>query len=213
MQFSSLLLVVLLLHSGTTRDCVFINGSDFRADCHNQNLTGIPQDLPIDIENLDLSENNLGVTSNKPFSRYSHLKTLELQNSKIHTVEPEGFDGLNSLENLSLAGNALNISNLSCLEHIDLSGNRFGFASLGIQMLTVVSKLSNSKMFDFSFIPLRYKIAYYLPVINDLKPNQSRLKREDENCSDAGIEPLNISIPPLLEFVRITQVLGAPPLN
>ncbi|CAC5371594.1 unnamed protein product [Mytilus coruscus] len=110
MKLSSLLLVAFLFHSGTNHDCVIINVSDSRADCHNQNLTGIPQDLPIDIEFLDLSENNLGVISNKSFVRYSHLKTLELQNSKIHTLEPEGFDGLNSLENLSLAGNALNIS-------------------------------------------------------------------------------------------------------
>ncbi|XP_052073775.1 toll-like receptor 4 [Mytilus californianus] len=419
MKFSSLLLTAFVLHTGTTNDCVLINGT---ADCHNQNLTGIPQDLPIYIESLDLSENNLGNISNKSFARYSHLKTLELQNSKIHTVQPEGFDGLTSLENVSLAGNALNIStdglfilknirniinldfssnmnspnkerylfypdeafqqltklrnlsidlyghpifgpgfkylklhsirfkscsikalqnktfvnlpdsvtelylteckfienkaieinvlfpfsklsilsfsgttisltkglellypfrnksleildlshmvtapiydkqspipdaiiltagttqylkticvktlaladnnivdilpysffdldwkHLSCLEHIDLSGNRFGFSTLGLQMRKASPKLSNLKIFDFSYIPLRYKSANYLPVINDFKANQFRFKREDESCSDAAhsILTLNVPIPPRLEFVRITHVLGAPPL-
>ncbi|XP_063397727.1 toll-like receptor 3 [Mytilus trossulus] len=422
MKFSSLLLVAFLLHSGTTHDCVIINGSHFRADCHNLNLTDIPQDLPKDIEFLDLSENNLGVIVNKSFARYSHLKTLELQYSKIHTVQPEGFDDLDNLVNVSLAGNELNIStdglfvlksirniinldfssntdssvktgylfypdtafqqltklrnlsidlyehpvfgpgfrylklhsiqfkrcsikalrnntfvyfpdsvielhlteckliedknieinllypfpqlsilslsgtsiyltkglellypfrnksleildlshmvkppnydkqssipdaiilttektqylkticvktlaladnnivdilphsffdsdwkHLDCLEHIDLSGNRFGFSSLGFQMRKTSPKLSNLKIFDFSYIPLRYKSANYLPVTKDLKANQFRFKHEDESCSDAAhsILTLNVPLPPRLEFVRITRVLGAPPL-
>ncbi|CAC5404690.1 unnamed protein product [Mytilus coruscus] len=78
-------------------------------------------------------------------------------------------------------------------------------------MLTVSQKLSNLKIFDFSYIPLKYKSANYLPVI-DFKLNQLRFKREDEICSDAVIGPLDIPIPPRLEFVRITHVLGAPPL-
>ncbi|CAC5404689.1 unnamed protein product [Mytilus coruscus] len=128
MKFSSLLLAAFILHTGTTHDCVTINGT---ADCHNQNLTGIPQDLPIDIESLDLSENNLGVILNKSYARYGHLKKLELDNSKIHTVQPEGFNGLNSLENVSLAGNALNIStdglfiltNIRNIINLDFSSN------------------------------------------------------------------------------------------
>ncbi|VDI77171.1 Hypothetical predicted protein [Mytilus galloprovincialis] len=423
MTLSSLLLVAVLFHSGTTHDCFIDNGSHFRADCHNQNLTGIPQDLPIDIEFLDLSENNLGVILNKSFARYSQMKALEIQYSKIHTVQPEGFGGLNSLENLSLAGNALNIStdglfilksirniinldfslnmdspnkkgflfypdtafqqltqlrnlsidlygqpvfgpgfrylkldhlqfkscsikalhnktfvnfpesikelhltncklidsgkdieinvlfpfsklsilslsgtsiyltkglellypfrnksleildlshmvkppnydkqsitpdaiiltaektqylkticvktlsladnhivdilphsffdsdwkHLDCLEHVDLSGNRFGFSSLGFQMRKTSPKLSNLKIFDFSYIPLRYKGANYLPVTTDVNPNQFRFKHEDESCSDAAhsILTLNVPIPSRLEFVRITHVLGAPPL-
>ncbi|CAC5404698.1 unnamed protein product [Mytilus coruscus] len=368
MKFSCLLLAAFILHTGTTHDCVTINGT---TDFDNQNLTCIPQDLPIDIESLDLSENNLGVILNKSFARYGNLKKLEIDNSYIHTVQPEGFNGLNSLENVSLAGNTLNIStdglfiltnirniinldfssnmnssdkrgylfypdevfqlliklrnlsidlyghpvfgpgfkylklnsirfksccitalqnktfvnlpdsvtelhlteckfienkdieinllfpfskmsifsfsdaiiltagttqylkaicvktlaladndivdilpysffyldwkHLSCLEHLDLSGNRFGFSTIGIQMLTVGQKLSNLKIFDFSYIPLKYKSANYLPVINYFKPNQLRVKREDESCSDAVIGPLDISIPPRLEFVRITH--------
>ncbi|CAC5404694.1 unnamed protein product [Mytilus coruscus] len=127
------------------------------------------------------------------------VKTLALADNNIVDILPHSFFDSDW-------------KHLSCLEHIDLSGNRFGFATLGIQMLIVGPKLSNLKIFDFSFIPLRYKSANYLPVINDFKLNQRHFKREDANCSDAGIEPLNISIPPLLEFLRITHVLGAPPL-
>ncbi|CAC5371595.1 unnamed protein product [Mytilus coruscus] len=127
------------------------------------------------------------------------VKTLALADNNIVDILPHSFFDSDW-------------KHLSCLEHIDLSGNRFGFASLGVQMLTVGPKLSNLKMFDFSFIPLRYKSANYLPVINNIKPNQFHFKREDENSSDADIPTLNISIPPRLEFVRITHVLGAPPL-
>ncbi|CAC5358822.1 unnamed protein product [Mytilus coruscus] len=152
----------------------------------------IPQDLPIDIEFLNLSENNLGVISNNSFARYSQLKTLELQNSKIHTVQPEGFDGLNSLENISLAGNELNIStdglfilkNTRNIINLDFSSNTDSSVKTGyllypdeaFQRLTKLRNLSidlyGQPVFGpgFKYLKLKY-IRFKSCSINALQNN------------------------------------------
>ena len=78
---------------------------DKAADCSYKHLTIVPQDLYTDIQNLDLSHNNLTTLKNGSFKRYPHLLEIDLSSTNLLYIETGNFYSLKNLRNLVLSNN------------------------------------------------------------------------------------------------------------
>lgn len=76
-------------------------------NCRMKNLTGVPQDLPTDIRELDLTMNNISSIPDFAFSRYRRLENLRLTSNVLVEMSNNSLFGLWRLENLYLDGNKL----------------------------------------------------------------------------------------------------------
>ncbi|XP_041461325.1 slit homolog 3 protein-like [Lytechinus variegatus] len=77
-----------------------------KAHCSNKGLDSIPQNLAEDIEELDLSENNITVLENISFERYTRISTLDLSANDIRVIEPTAFWPLKNLTTLLMILNS-----------------------------------------------------------------------------------------------------------
>ncbi|XP_035682001.1 relaxin receptor 1-like isoform X1 [Branchiostoma floridae] len=98
--------------------------------CEAQNITQVPQDIPVQVTRLFLQVNNLGVLRGQPFENLTDLQTLNLKWNKITYIEVFVFAGLQNLQKLFLGYNELTsikpgtLANLLNLEWLGLEGNR-----------------------------------------------------------------------------------------
>ncbi|WAR20834.1 SLIT-like protein [Mya arenaria] len=76
-------------------------------DCRDRQLTEIPDNLPTDATELDLSNNAIVAVDTGAFSGLSTLNTLLLNNNKISCVPLETFNHLGNLNLLSLFDNKI----------------------------------------------------------------------------------------------------------
>ena len=60
-------------------------------DCSNQDLTGIPVNLPSYTTELDLSNNDLTVVPPRAFSALPQLQKLDLARNQIRKIEENAF--------------------------------------------------------------------------------------------------------------------------
>ncbi|XP_063397726.1 toll-like receptor 4 [Mytilus trossulus] len=124
------------------------------------------------------------------------IQILNLADNNIVDILPRSLFGSEHLE---------------CLEHLDLSGNRFGLSSLKFELPFNTPKLSNLRVFDFSYLALTYLDAVYMPTNTSADQYHSRTKQKRKHDYCEGETSVNVTIPPKLEVLRITHVLGAPP--
>ncbi|VDI29713.1 Hypothetical predicted protein [Mytilus galloprovincialis] len=82
------------------------------ADCKNKGLNFIPQDLPGDIEVLDMSFNLLRMIGNNSFVNYKYLQELFLRQNQLNYLSKNSFQGLHELTILDMSVNILNLSNV-----------------------------------------------------------------------------------------------------
>ncbi|XP_071122592.1 toll-like receptor 3 [Mytilus edulis] len=80
------------------------------ADCKNKGLNFIPQDLPGDIEVLDMSFNRLQIIGNNSFVNYRDLQEIYLSRNQLRYLSNKSFQGLHKLTILDMSGNILNLS-------------------------------------------------------------------------------------------------------
>ncbi|CAC5366350.1 unnamed protein product [Mytilus coruscus] len=80
------------------------------ADCKNRGLNFIPQNLPGDINVLDLSSNQLTAIKNNSFINYKYLQELILGKNQIEDLSSESFKGLYNLDALDMSHNMLDLS-------------------------------------------------------------------------------------------------------
>ena len=78
---------------------------DKSSDCSCKHLTEVPQDLYTDIQNLDLSYNNLTTLKNGSFKQYPHLLEIDLSSTNLLYIETGTFYLLKNLRNLILSNN------------------------------------------------------------------------------------------------------------
>ncbi|XP_063398921.1 toll-like receptor 6 [Mytilus trossulus] len=80
------------------------------ADCKNRGLQFIPQDLPPDINVLDISSNHLRSIENSSLINYTHLQELNVRKNQLKHLSQESFQGLHHLVVLDMSHNLLDLS-------------------------------------------------------------------------------------------------------
>ncbi|BFZ00801.1 hypothetical protein BsWGS_03840 [Bradybaena similaris] len=75
--------------------------------CSNKFLTSVPQNLPVNITTLLLDKNQFQSLPKNAFSRYMHLKVLDLSVNYITVAEQGTFFGLDQLTWLDLSRNSI----------------------------------------------------------------------------------------------------------
>ncbi|KAM5246885.1 transforming growth factor beta activator LRRC32 [Ctenodactylus gundi] len=132
MSHQILLLLTVGLATSQHRDKVHCRLGDKEALCQGLGLSQVPSMLPLDIQFLDLSENQLRSVLTTPLSFYTALRRLDLSTNEISFLQPGVFQALPHLEHLNLArnrlavGTTLSAGSLGILPHLtflDLSGN------------------------------------------------------------------------------------------
>uniref|UniRef100_A0A6V7JF59 LRRCT domain-containing protein n=1 Tax=Bracon brevicornis TaxID=1563983 RepID=A0A6V7JF59_9HYME len=113
-------------------------------------VSGLFDDLT-NLEELDLSWNNIQSVRGKPFKGLNRLLILKMDNSRIYDLGPGVFDDLVQLEILDLHGNSIDVvredvfQSLTNLREIDLHSNsivvieRFAFSGLSLETLRLNS--------------------------------------------------------------------------
>ncbi|XP_066297219.1 toll-like receptor 3 [Branchiostoma lanceolatum] len=133
--------------SGTP--CTIVNKT---ATCSNGGLTQIPSNLPHNLINLDLSNNDIQAIRNSSLSSLHFLEVLNIGRNKLSVIEPAAFYNLSSLKTLLLKENRLSylppglFAPLSTLQYLYLSDN-----SLQNILQADVWKGLNLKKLDVSY--------------------------------------------------------------
>ena len=76
-----------------------------KADCSDRGLDSIPQNLPDDIEELDLQFNKITFILSSSFKRYPLIQDLDLNSNDIRMIESASFYPLKELNHLDLPFN------------------------------------------------------------------------------------------------------------
>lgn len=97
--------------------------------CNGGGLDRIPDDLPVGVEHLSLTKNNIRQLKTDSFQRYKSLRKLYLDGNAITHVQAFAFRGLTRLVELSLQNTPLErlgqftFSGLHNLTHLYLANN------------------------------------------------------------------------------------------
>ncbi|BES99714.1 LRRCT [Nesidiocoris tenuis] len=116
-------------------------------NCWNQGIGIIPwrQYVPVDIRQIDLSNNVINAVHKDTFSGLTKLNSLDISANRIDFLPSLVFESLEGLHHLKLRGNHLEklssrlLSRLAFLETLDLSHNRL--SSLPAELLKGCRKL------------------------------------------------------------------------
>lgn len=81
--------------------------SDNRVVCRERGLTEIPLNIPETVTELRLEMNRIREIPSKAFSRFKHLRRIDLNNNEIVKVAADAFYGLKHLDTLVLYGNSI----------------------------------------------------------------------------------------------------------
>lgn len=82
-------------------------GSDNRVVCRERGLTEIPANIPDTVTELRLEMNRIREIPSKAFSRFKHLRRIDLNNNEIIKIAADAFYGLKHLDTLVLYGNSI----------------------------------------------------------------------------------------------------------
>ncbi|CAH1240302.1 TLR1 [Branchiostoma lanceolatum] len=82
--------------------CTIVNKT---ATCSNGGLTQIPSNLPHNLTNLDLSNNDIQAIRNNSFSSLHFLEVLNFGRNNLSVIEPAAFYNLSRLKNLAINDN------------------------------------------------------------------------------------------------------------
>ncbi|GAB1430328.1 hypothetical protein MASR2M18_11610 [Ignavibacteria bacterium] len=147
----------------------------------NSKLKGMPDNLPIKMENFSAANNRLKEFPSI-FSRYTNLQFINLKNNRISTLGA-GLGDIKNLRVLNLSGNRIktvptSVSSLKQLEILDLSNNKLReipTAVISLQRLKVLDISGNN--IPFSQISVLIK---NMPNTNILFDRYIREENEDE---------------------------------
>ena len=155
------------------------------ADCSNSGLTQIPPSLPEDLDWLFLSGNNITFPAAKNIELLDNISQLDLLRNRIANISPEVLNILfqNSRHlYLNIAFNELrslpqNIRNLSSLENLSISDNKFECTCDNIWMKDWILKKS-SIIQNYKDIKCQMKSGKWIPII--------QMKEVDLGCVSDG---------------------------
>ncbi|XP_076102084.1 toll-like receptor 4 [Mytilus galloprovincialis] len=93
-----------------------------------------------------------------------------------------------------------------CFENLMMSANSFGLDNWALNFFIFVRKLTNIKIFDFSYVPLMFKNPIFLDVIT--RANHTRVEEVQRKLTQK-ILPITVTLPSkTFQFLRITHVMG-----
>lgn len=87
--------------------CFCIQNSHFFLNCSNRDLTQIPKNIPNNVYEIDLSNNNITQVDVETFVGLPHLYKINLANNQIEDVERQAFRDLENLRIIDLTNNSL----------------------------------------------------------------------------------------------------------
>ncbi|XP_061912484.1 leucine-rich repeat and immunoglobulin-like domain-containing nogo receptor-interacting protein 1 [Entelurus aequoreus] len=128
-----------------------------RVNCSYGGLSTVPETLPSDANQLNMSHNAIRILAPQRFRSLTRLLDLDLSDNLLAYIQVDAFIGLRSLVNLRLARNLLKIlpvgafSGLSELQLLDVSSNELlgflDFTFRGVARLRVIQALQNDLVF------------------------------------------------------------------
>ncbi|XP_067675262.1 toll-like receptor 4 [Haliotis asinina] len=77
------------------------------ANCSNNNLSSVPNDLPLNTTSLSLHSNHITVLHTQPNCSWNTLKYLDISDNKLAKLEKRTFESISHLEELFLQNNNL----------------------------------------------------------------------------------------------------------
>ncbi|KAG9471865.1 hypothetical protein GDO78_022448 [Eleutherodactylus coqui] len=80
------------------------------AHCQNKSFQEIPLGLPVNINVLYISKNDLRNLTKTPLSLYSFVEILDISNNKIRYIQPDTFEDMGYLKEINLSDNYLDRS-------------------------------------------------------------------------------------------------------
>ena len=95
-----------------------IDATTGTADCHGQNLTAVPDCVPVTIKSLQLIRNNFVRLHKKEFAKFTNLQEIDFGVNKLEFLNEDCFQGLSRLTVLRLWYNKLRIIQNSSLTNI-----------------------------------------------------------------------------------------------
>ncbi|XP_047373296.1 transforming growth factor beta activator LRRC32 isoform X2 [Sciurus carolinensis] len=176
---------------------------DKEALCQGLGLLQVPSLLPLDIEALDLSGNQLRSILASPLSFYIALRHLDLSINEISFLHPGVFQALPHLEHLNLAhnrlavGTALNAGGLGPLLHVtslDLSGNSL-YSGLVERLLGEAPSLRTLSLAENSLTRLARHTFWGMPALEHLDLHSNVLMDIEDGAFEAlpRLAHLNLS--------------------
>ncbi len=95
---------------------------------NDANLVSVPSDIPTNSMFIYLKKNLIDNLDDNIFSNYTELRTLNLDDNRLSSVNQKAFEGLSKINTLHLAMNLLttfpNLTVISgCLKYLNLKGN------------------------------------------------------------------------------------------
>ncbi|XP_008842441.1 transforming growth factor beta activator LRRC32 [Nannospalax galili] len=179
MSYQILLLLAMLtlgLATSQLRDQLPCKTVHKEALCQGLGLLQFPSVLPLDIQALHLSGNQLRSILAFPLGFYTALRHLDLSVNEISFLQPGVFQGLPHLEHLNLAHNhlamgmALNsggLGRLPLIASLDLSGNSL-YGSLVERLLGEMPSLHTLSLAENSLTRLERHTFWGMPVLERL---------------------------------------------
>jgi len=76
-------------------------------DCRNRGLSAIPAELPVDMTEIRLEQNQITEVPARAFLPYPRLRRIDLSNNEIRSIAADAFRNLKSLTSLVLYGNKI----------------------------------------------------------------------------------------------------------
>uniref|UniRef100_A0ACB8G8P5 Uncharacterized protein n=1 Tax=Sphaerodactylus townsendi TaxID=933632 RepID=A0ACB8G8P5_9SAUR len=136
MLWMALLLVIMGLAQPSETSPCYITEDELKAVCQGRSLFSVPQDLPVNLQVLDLSYNKIRQINSGDFSTLTQLKDLDLSYNKIMFIATDSFSSNILLEQLNLFNNSLEeipsqaLTPLKQLRELSMSNNLYPRSTL-----------------------------------------------------------------------------------
>ncbi|XP_007939105.1 transforming growth factor beta activator LRRC32 [Orycteropus afer afer] len=156
--------------------------------CQGLGLLQVPSMLPLDVESLNLSGNQLKKILVSPLGFYTALRHLDLSTNEINFLQPGVFQALPHLEYLNLAHNHLAVGNglgpLPQVTSLDLSGNSL-YSGLVEQLLGEAPALRTLSLAENSLTRLARHTFWGMPALERLDLHSNVLMDIEEGAFEA----------------------------
>ena len=131
------------------------------ANCRNLGLRAVPQDLPIEVNTLDLSSNNLTTLHDESFKHLPNLVTLVAYDNPLSVIENKALWTLSMLRSVVLSHcNLQTMSPLLFVKNTLLTKLELGYNqldSLPCESLAAIPKLSRIELVQNKIKSLNFK--------------------------------------------------------
>lgn len=152
--------------------CYLVEGAQGHLICTDRILTKVPDNLPKEpLSILEINNTNIKTLESWDFNQLD-VVAMKIYGNSIRTIEPNAFNGINSLLTLSLRHNSIQsldwmqFNGLSELVILSLRGNQInlteGFLEMPTNSLTVLPELAYLDLAENSLVELNEFVFWAL---------------------------------------------------